>query len=89
MLSKKQLLNICMLGSGSKTCRYLGTDDDDPSKYVCLKLASDKKRIDSKIVDKTAKTGGVLPTHMANWPMGNNCEGYPLLKHIEQGYDKP
>lgn len=89
MLSKKQLLDICMLGSGSSTCRYLGRDDADPTKHVCLKLTADKKRIDNKIVDKTAQIGGALPPHMANWPMGNNCDGYPLLKHIEQGYDKP
>ena len=23
-----------------------------------------------------------------NIPLGDNCEGYPILKYIEQGYDK-
>jgi hypothetical protein len=33
------------------------------------------------------KKMGVDP-HSQGSPLGDNCAGYPLLRHIEQGYDK-
>jgi len=90
MLSKKQLKDVCMLySSGFKQCRYLRIDSFDSQCY-CLKLkVSDKKKIDVKVNDflRECRKKGVDP-YAQNVPMGDNCNGYPILKIIEQGYDK-
>lgn len=89
-LSKKQLQDVCMLYSGSQMCRYLSQDDADPSKWNCLKHRPiEKKKIDDKIDQFLAecKKKGIDATKQ-HVPLGDNCGGYPLLKNIEQGYDK-
>ncbi len=89
-LSKKQLADVCMLYQGHKMCRYLSQDDNDYSKWNCLKHRPvEKAKIDDKIDDFLAecKKKGIDATKQAV-PLGDNCSGYPLLKHIEQGYDK-
>lgn len=88
-LSHKQLADICMLYSGNhKRCRYLGQDDSDLSKWYCLKKSSKKADIDDEVIDslKEMRTKQVDPRKQGI-PLGDNCNGYPILKHLPQGYD--
>jgi len=88
-LSKKQLADVCLL-MGSKMCRYVVQDDSDYTKYNCLKHRPvEKKKIDTKIDDFLAQCAkSSIDPLKSNVPLGDNCSGYPLLKNIEQGYDK-
>ena len=80
MLSLKHLVDVCLLGSSNKikTCRYLRNDELDENKWYCQKLQPNSKSKIDKQVD--CDSGSEIPC-------GNNCPGYPLLKHITQGYD--
>jgi hypothetical protein len=89
MLSKKQLQDICLLHSQG-TCRYLDSDDADHTKWCCLKHNSIKKKtIDAGVSAfvTECKSKGLDPVKQNNF-IGDNCSGYPFLKHLEQGYDK-
>ena len=79
MLSLKHLVDVCLLGSSNKikTCRYLRNDELDENKWYCQKLQPNSKYKIDKQVDNSG----------SEIPCGNNCPGYPLLKHITQGYD--
>lgn len=90
MLSKKHLADICLAGQGCEVCRYLFQDEFDWTKYNCIKLRPiEKAKIDAKIEDylKECKRKGVDPQKQLT-PIGDNCSGYPVLKTLEQGYDK-
>lgn len=90
MLSKKQLQDVCLCTGGNTICRYLNRDEFQWDKFNCLKLRPiEKAKIDSRVADKIydAKKKGIDPKSL-NDPLGDNCQGYPLLKSIEQGYDK-
>lgn len=79
-LTIKHLQDICLLGhrDKSKTCRYLKNDELEENKWYCQKLQPlVKSKIDKNLVD--AKSNHI--------PSGDNCEGFPLFKHIPQGYD--
>jgi hypothetical protein len=79
-LSRKHVEDICLLNQGSACCRYLASDDTVSYKFHCLKHKSElKKKIDD-VVNKVALSKDKVP-------VGNNCQGYPVLKNIEQGYD--
>lgn len=81
-LSKNHLENICLLRSAdkSKTCRYLANDELDDSLWICRKLhAASRTRVDSE-VDLAVSRGERVPS-------GDNCQGYPVLRNIVQGYD--
>lgn len=88
MLSQKQLQNICLLGRrDNKSCRYLYQDDVDYRKWYCSKLLRGKKeRVDGAVDDFIAecKKQGIDPSSRAV-PLGDNCPGFPILKHIIQG----
>lgn len=89
-LSLKQLHDVCMLHSGNyKRCRYLAQDDSDSTKWYCLKKSSKKSEVDDEAVEflKELKKKGLDPRKQGI-PLGDNCDGYPVLKHLEQGYDK-
>lgn len=90
MLSKNQLMNVCLLSnSDSNTCRYLRQDERNLDKWYCLKhKAQDKALIDAKLQmwATSCKIKGKDPT-ASGVPLGDNCQGYPLLKNISQGYD--
>lgn len=91
MLSKKHLADVCLLNQGCDACRFVSQDENDWTKYYCIKLRPiEKAKIDKKIVDYLAecKRKGIDP-HKQAIPIGDNCQGYPLLHSIEQGYDKP
>ncbi len=89
MLSQKQLEDVCLLWN-QKCCRYLQEDYTDGN-YHCMKLKkSEKDKIDQKTNDLILDCAlrGINP-HDAGVATGNNCQGYPILKHITQGYDVP
>ena len=90
-LSKKQLTDVCLLWSGNyKRCRYLAQDDTDWSKWYCIKLSAKKADIDvetEEFVRETRRKG--QDPKKTNVPLGTGCAGYPVLKHLEQGYDLP
>ncbi len=89
-LSLKQLHDVCLLYSGDyRRCRYLAQDDNDSSKWYCLKKNAKRQDIDDETQEflKELKKKGTDPRKQG-YPLGDNCTGYPILKHIEQGYDK-
>ena len=84
-LTNKHLGEVCLLfhPNVTKTCRYLLNDELDSSKWYCQKLRKEaKEQIDDNIasLDKRSRLKLSIPA-------GDNCEGYPLLKHIPQGFD--
>jgi hypothetical protein len=86
-LSARHLQDVCLLGEAdkNKTCRYLRNDDLDESKWYCQKLQQRiKSKIDKNILAMKERVGSSLSINM---PSGDNCSGYPLLKHVVQGYD--
>jgi len=90
MLSLPQIQNVCLVEGGNKCCRYLSEDDLDPSKFHCNKLRPlEKSKIDKDVngflSDCHAKK--INPSSYSK-ALGNNCDGYLILHHIEQGYDK-
>ena len=88
MLSQKQLRNVCLVSSGNcKTCRYLYNDENDYSKWYCSKkLVSKKQKIDGAVAEflKECKKQSIDPKSKLV-PLGDNCHGYPILKHVVQG----
>lgn len=81
-LSLKQLSDVCLLNSTdkSKSCRYLVNDELDENKWHCQKLRPNiKSKIDHDLFIAKHKKEVVAS--------GDNCAGYPLLRHITQGYD--
>ena len=90
MLSQKQIQDVCLVqDTSSAKCRYLSIDDEDYSKHYCLKKCAEAKAIDGSVNQfiKDYQRKGKDP-YKEKVPLGNNCKGYPLLKFIEQGYDK-
>ncbi len=87
-LSKKQLSDVCLSNGGVNKCRYLSAVAGTWGQYECLKLSGQKKVIDGEVLDTLAKlkAHGQDPTKQKA-PLGDNCQGYPLLRHITQGYD--
>ena len=88
-LSNNQVSDVCLLGQGTQQCRYLAEDDVVVNKFYCLKKSKDKKeKIDTEVsfLVKDLKRQGKDISNQ-NIPIGNNCRGYIILKHIEQGYD--
>ena len=88
-LSKKQLEDICLLNSGdSGTCRFLRDDDNSYNCWHCVKLRpKESSKINMKVNEfiRDCKKKKQDP-HAQNVPLGDNCKGYPLLKHVDQGY---
>ena len=81
-LSKLQVINVCQPKDGV-VCRYLSEDEFDSDIYFCLKKTSRKSVID-EMVEKSTKG----KKNTSDMPIGDNCKGYPLLRHVEVGYDK-
>ena len=88
-LSKDQVSDVCLLGQGTQQCRYLAEDDVIINTFYCLKKSKNKKeKIDvevSSLVRDLKRKGKDI--NARNIPVGNNCGGYIILKHIEQGYN--
>lgn len=90
MLSKNQLRDVCLVDNKTHTkCRYLAEDDSERGKYYCLKKSAKAKDIDIEVQDflQEMHMKGKDPKKQ-NVPIGNNCPGYVILRHKEQGYDK-
>lgn len=90
MLSLKQLKDVCLVNDMTyRRCRYLVQDDLDPQKFYCMKMSAKAKSIDEEIYNYVSmmKSKGKDPTK-DNLPLGDNCQGYPFMRHLEQGYDK-
>jgi hypothetical protein len=89
-LTKKQVNDVCFISGGSKQCRYLDEDIDEHGNVVnlCKKLSPDRQIIDSELIDffKDMKTSGQDPFKQGV-PLGDNCQGYIVLKTKQQGYD--
>lgn len=91
MLSLKQLKDVCLINDGTyKKCRYLAQDDNDYTKYYCIKKTAKAQELDDTLNDflREARKKGKDPLK-DNIPLGDNCNGYPLLRHLMQGYDCP
>lgn len=89
-LSQKQLKDVCYVHGGAYQCRYLDEDLDDQGNivHICKKLSPDKKIIDEEMVDfyNDMKKNGQDPAKQGV-PLGDNCQGYIVLKTKQQGYD--
>lgn len=88
-LSLKQLQDVCLIyANDSRKCKYLAQDDSNPSVWYCLKKSSKKAEVDDETSDylKDLKKKGVDPRKQGT-PLGDNCDGYPILRYIKQGYD--
>lgn len=90
-LSLRQLQDVCLQSTSQvhKKCRYLAQDEIDMKKWYCLKKSSLRAEIDDEIsvfLDDLKKKG--LDPKRQGVALGDNCEGYPILKHISQGYDQ-
>lgn len=89
-LSKKQITDVCCIDGGSLQCRYLDEDLDDKGRvvYLCKKLSPDRTIIDAEIIEflNDMKRLGQDP-NTQNVPLGDNCQGYVVLKAKPQGYD--
>ena len=91
MLSKKHLEDVCLIyNQDHRTCRYLAQDELDWSKWHCYKcVPAMKHKLDCTLAKKIAeaKKRGADPKQLGQ-AMGDNCSGYPIFNHLEQGYDK-
>jgi len=89
-LSRKQLKDVCLLWGGHQQCMYLDEDADDQGQVcnVCKKLSVYKKIIDEEVHEFLVemKKNGQDPLAQGV-PLGDNCQGYIVLKSREQGYD--
>lgn len=88
MLSLPQLNDVCMLHGGSNQCRYLEMDNKAYGKWHCKKQSPDARHLDDLVDEhiRTCRIDGVDP-NTTNIPIADNCNGYPFLKDILQGYD--
>lgn len=89
-LSLKQIQDVCLIYSNdSRKCKYLAQDDSNPSVWYCLKKSSKKSEIDDETNDyiNDLKKKGQDPKKQGT-PLGDNCDGYPILRYIKQGYDQ-
>ena len=93
-LTEKQIKDVCDIYGGSNKCRYMEEDivEDDNGDmnivYVCKKKSPDRTVIDQDMIAQimNCKTNGIDP-HDAGIAMGDNCDGYVVLKTKPQGYD--
>lgn len=90
MLSAKQLKDVCLSNDTThKKCRFLGQDENDYNKFYCLKRTARANEINQEVEDflKECRKKGKDP-YAERVPLGDNCQGYHLLRDLEQGYDK-
>jgi hypothetical protein len=85
MLSKKHVKDVCL-------CTNHNADPEDVCRYCqhgsfgefnCVKLSKGKKVADVDIASQIAN--GADPCTIPY--SGDNCQGYPYLRHVKQGYD--
>jgi len=84
-LSQLQVLHVCKLNANAnETCRYLTEDSIADNQYHCMKLTGQKKHIDEAVEDYLRNNADSND----NAPLGNNCSGYPIMRHKIIGYDQ-
>lgn len=87
-LTSLQVLNVCKYHEASaESCRYVLIDDHDQGKFYCAKLSlTKKKNIDERVAQyySDCYTKNVDPLD-GGAPLGNNCPGFPIMKHLNQG----
>jgi len=74
MLTKKQIDDVCLVGHDSKTCRYLGENNNN---YYCLKKTLKKQIIDQEVKDyfTFCEKSKIDPDKLC-LPTADNCEGF-------------
>jgi hypothetical protein len=84
-LTNRHLAEVCLLHHSDPvcTCRYLANDELDETKWYCQKLRKEESR---KINESLAEISNKSKVRMGI-PSGDNCPGYPVLKHLPQGFD--
>lgn len=90
MLSQKQLQDICLMFIGDhRQCRYLREDPQSWQWYCMKHKQTTRDQIDENVDHfiEDCKRQGIDP-YRQQVPLGDNCQGYPIFKNIEQGYDK-
>ena len=85
-LSDKQLKDVCLVtdwdASPLDICRYC--NGYHHGGFSCVKLSkSRKKKVDANIATQIAN--GMDPSNIPS--TGDNCQGYPYLPNVKQGYD--
>lgn len=87
-LTLRQIEDVCLEGEGAQQCRYLG--EDSSFKFYCMKKTAVRDDIDAEVSDFVLRTKakGVDPDILGH-PIGDNCKGYTLFRHLTQGYDVP
>jgi len=86
-LSELHVLNVCKKNAGDKECRYLSSDGIDDDVFQCLKLTTQKKTIDDMVEKHADKKGSAGYFFQNDPPLGDNCQGYPVLRHKIIGFD--
>lgn len=83
-LSDLQVFHVCKMNvSNNQTCRYLSEDIIFQGSYQCLKLTGQKPHIDEAVSDYISSR-----VSEDDVPVGDNCPGYPVLRHAVVGFDK-
>lgn len=88
VLTPKHVKDVCTGLGGSHRCRFLSQDENDYTKWYCMKKTGKAAIIEAEYkqyIEDCSKRG--TDPASANFPLADNCEGYPLLRHIKQGYD--
>lgn len=88
-LSKNHLNDVCLLYHGdSEQCRYL-EEDSNTWVFHCMKQRAGRKQVIDANINKLFEECGRkgLDPDDQGISLGDNCDGYPILKHKEQGYD--
>lgn len=86
-LTLNQLEFVCLFNDkdGNK-CRYLAYDQDNNSNdWICLKKTSKKIKIDKQVEDFITNNKNYKFLMNEIPPLGDNCKGFPVMKHLQQG----
>jgi len=89
-LTPLQLADVCFLNGGAQQCRYLDEDVNDAGVliHVCKKLSPDRKIIDEEVAEELATMAAAnQDPKTTGHELGDNCQGYVVLKTKAQGYD--
>jgi hypothetical protein len=83
-LSLKQIEYICLHeNTDGKKCRYLARDSKKSNNWICLKKTNKRPLIDKEVNDYKLTMKNYMTEEMP--PLGDNCEGFPIMKHLTQG----
>lgn len=85
-LSYQHVLHVCKLNCGKEECRYLNEDELTRNNFQCMKLSPQKESIDESV--EYAKNNKEQKKKYETYGFGDNCKGYPVLRHKIVGYDQ-